>query len=95
MFFAVSLAHVASNSIHRTWGYVWYQKREGEQCNDVRDWFCRNDGSFSDRLLAHGAVIVADLRMAVLRETRFTCSAGIAHNKVSCMVQWCGAILLV
>lgn len=35
-----------------------------------------------DKLLACGALIVAELRLEVLKETEFTCSAGIAHNKV-------------
>lgn len=32
--------------------------------------------------LAVGAIIVSEMREAVLKETQFTCSAGIAHNKV-------------
>ncbi|XP_068654580.1 DNA polymerase eta [Aristolochia californica] len=50
--------------------------------NYVKDWFCRNDADHRDKLLACGAIIVAQLRMDVLRETQFTCSAGIAHNKM-------------
>lgn len=34
-------------------------------------------------MLAVGSLIVAEMRAAVLKETSFTCSAGIAHNKVS------------
>ncbi|KAB2601721.1 DNA polymerase eta-like [Pyrus ussuriensis x Pyrus communis] len=34
------------------------------------------------KLLACGALIVAELRLQVLKETEFTCSAGIAHNKM-------------
>ncbi|KAG9439017.1 hypothetical protein H6P81_019182 [Aristolochia fimbriata] len=48
----------------------------------VKDWFCRNDADHRDKLLTCGAIIVAQLRMDVLRETQFTCSAGIAHNKM-------------
>lgn len=46
------------------------------------EWICWKDASRDDQLLACGALIVAELRTAVLKETQFTCSAGIAHNKV-------------
>lgn len=49
----------------------------------VKEWLCRSDADHQDKLLACGAIIVAELRMDVLKETMFTCSAGIAHNKVS------------
>ncbi|GAV69238.1 IMS domain-containing protein/IMS_C domain-containing protein, partial [Cephalotus follicularis] len=49
---------------------------------NVRDWLCRSDADHRDKLLACGAIIVAELRMQVLKETEFTCSAGIAHNKM-------------
>ncbi|PON48005.1 DNA repair protein, Rev [Trema orientale] len=42
---------------------------------------CRKDADHHDKLLACGTVIVAELRTQVLKETDFTCSAGIAHNK--------------
>ncbi|KAI7755581.1 hypothetical protein M8C21_028789 [Ambrosia artemisiifolia] len=48
----------------------------------VREWLTRRDADHRDKLLACGAIIVAELRMQVLRETEFTCSAGIAHNKM-------------
>ena len=32
--------------------------------------------------LAVGAIVVDEMRAAVLEQTGFTCSAGIAHNKV-------------
>ncbi|XP_075497845.1 DNA polymerase eta [Primulina tabacum] len=48
----------------------------------VREWFLMNDGDHRDNLLACGALIVAELRLEVLKETEFTCSAGIAHNKM-------------
>ncbi|KAI7758223.1 hypothetical protein M8C21_018745 [Ambrosia artemisiifolia] len=48
----------------------------------VRQWLTRRDADHRDKLLACGAIIVAELRMQVLRETEFTCSAGIAHNKM-------------
>uniref|UniRef100_A0A5B7B7D7 DNA polymerase eta n=1 Tax=Davidia involucrata TaxID=16924 RepID=A0A5B7B7D7_DAVIN len=49
---------------------------------NVRPWLCRSDADHSDKLLACGALIVAELRLQVLKETEFTCSAGIAHNKM-------------
>ncbi|XP_078428686.1 Y-family DNA polymerase H isoform X2 [Wolffia australiana] len=48
----------------------------------VKQWLCRTDADHLDRLLACGAVIVAELRAEVLKKTSFTCSAGIAHNKM-------------
>ncbi|CAN4112658.1 unnamed protein product [Withania somnifera] len=48
----------------------------------VRHWLARSDASHRDKLLACGALIVAELRLHVLEETEFTCSAGIAHNKM-------------
>ncbi|KAL6616092.1 hypothetical protein ACP70R_038362 [Stipagrostis hirtigluma subsp. patula] len=53
-----------------------------EKENNVRAWLCRDDADYQDKLLACGAVIVAQLRVRVLEETQFTCSAGIAHNKM-------------
>ncbi|GMY35061.1 dna polymerase eta [Fagus crenata] len=49
---------------------------------NVREWLCSSDADRRDKLLACGALIVAELRMHVLKETEFTCSAGIAHNKM-------------
>ncbi|KAF2286600.1 hypothetical protein GH714_022112 [Hevea brasiliensis] len=48
----------------------------------VREWLCRSDTDHREKLLACGAIIVAELRMQVLKATEFTCSAGIAHNKM-------------
>ncbi|KAI0497936.1 hypothetical protein KFK09_021175 [Dendrobium nobile] len=50
--------------------------------NNVQRWFIRSDAIHQDKLLACGAIIVAHLRGEVLKETEFTCSAGIAHNKM-------------
>ncbi|KAM0952150.1 putative DNA-directed DNA polymerase [Dioscorea sansibarensis] len=49
---------------------------------NVRRWFCRDDADHEDKLLACGAIIIAQLRIQVMEETQFTCSAGIAHNKM-------------
>ncbi|KAK4270640.1 hypothetical protein QN277_019422 [Acacia crassicarpa] len=55
---------------------------ENDTKKEVRKWLCRSDADYHDKLLACGAIIVADLRMQVLKETEFSCSAGIAHNKM-------------
>ncbi|KAK9989486.1 hypothetical protein SO802_029725 [Lithocarpus litseifolius] len=49
---------------------------------NVREWLSSNDADHRDMLLACGALIVAELRMQVLKETEFTCSAAIAQNKM-------------
>ncbi|KAK6254241.1 hypothetical protein QUC31_015961 [Theobroma cacao] len=49
---------------------------------NVRNWIHRCNADHRDKLLACGILIVAELRMHVLKETEFTCSAGIAHNKM-------------
>ncbi|KAK8552359.1 hypothetical protein V6N13_120764 [Hibiscus sabdariffa] len=49
---------------------------------NVREWINRHNADHRDKLLACGILIVAELRMQVLKETEFTCSAGIAHNKM-------------
>ncbi|XP_051125403.1 DNA polymerase eta isoform X2 [Andrographis paniculata] len=56
---------------------------DGADARDcVREWFLKKDADHRDKLLACGALIVAELRLEVLKETEFTCSAGIAHNKM-------------
>ncbi|KAG6551273.1 hypothetical protein Mapa_007200 [Marchantia paleacea] len=52
------------------------------QSNNVKEWLSRNFASRSDQLLACGALIISELRTAVVKETQFTTSAGIAHNKM-------------
>ncbi|KAJ0982898.1 hypothetical protein J5N97_011153 [Dioscorea zingiberensis] len=54
--------------------------KENEE--NVRRWLCQDDADHEDKLLACGAIIVSQLRIQVLEETQFTCSAGIAHNKM-------------
>lgn len=58
------------------------QDGKGSEEN-VRRWLCRDDADHEDKLLACAAIIVAQLRIQVMEETQFTCSAGIAHNKVA------------
>ena len=63
--------------------YLLTQDQDGSDNQDrVREWFLSN-ADRRDKLLACGALIVAELRMEVLKKTEFTCSAGIAHNKAS------------
>ncbi|ERN14955.1 DNA polymerase eta isoform X1 [Amborella trichopoda] len=57
-------------------------KDDRDQKQMVKEWLCRNDADNHDKLLACGAIIVAKLRKEVLTVTEFTCSAGIAHNKM-------------
>ncbi|KAJ0982867.1 hypothetical protein J5N97_011122 [Dioscorea zingiberensis] len=59
--------------------------KENEE--NVRRWLCQDDADHEDKLLACGAIIVSQLRIQVLEETQFTCSAGIAHNKQNLQVQ--------
>lgn len=56
------------------------EQRDSQEC--VRIWLTKCDSDYRDKLLACGTLIVAELRMQVLKETEFTCSAGIAHNKM-------------
>ncbi|GKB49900.1 DNA polymerase eta [Tanacetum coccineum] len=53
-----------------------------DDIESVREWLQRKDADHRDKLLACGAILVAELRLQVLRETEFTCSAGVAHNKM-------------
>ncbi|AQL05017.1 DNA polymerase eta [Zea mays] len=53
-----------------------------EKEKNVRAWLCQSEADYQDKLLPCGAIIVAQLRVRVLEETQFTCSAGIAHNKM-------------
>ncbi|KAH7352836.1 hypothetical protein KP509_19G066100 [Ceratopteris richardii] len=55
---------------------------DNEAGTTVEAWFRKSVADARDRMLAIGAVIISDLRKAVLMETGFTCSAGIAHNKM-------------
>nr|KJB59471.1 hypothetical protein B456_009G257800 [Gossypium raimondii] len=63
-----------------------YRNAGSEDGNDVKEnvrkWIHRHNADHRDKLLACGILIVAELRMQVLKETEFTCSAGIAHNKM-------------
>jgi nucleotidyltransferase/DNA polymerase involved in DNA repair len=59
-----------------------YFQEYSDKEKNVRECLCRVDDDYQDRLLACGAIIVAQVRVRVLEETQFTCSAGIAHNKV-------------
>ena len=49
---------------------------------DTTAWRASLEDDENIRRLAVGAIMVSEMREAVLKETQFTCSAGIAHNKV-------------
>ena len=49
---------------------------------DFEAWRASVTDDENNRRLAVGAIIVSEMREAVLKETQFTCSAGVAHNKV-------------
>ena len=49
---------------------------------DTDAWRASLEDDENIKRLAVGAIIVSEMREAVLKETQFTCSAGIAHNKV-------------
>lgn len=63
------------------WIYLFYFQDGDDFKESVRNWICREDADRRDKLLSCGIIIVAELRKQVLKETEFTCSAGIAHNK--------------
>lgn len=52
------------------------------QTVDYEAWRTSVEGDEDICRLAVGAIIVSEMREAVLKETQFTCSAGIAHNKM-------------
>lgn len=52
------------------------------KCVDHDAWKASLEDDENIRRLAVGAIIVSEMREAVLKETHFTCSAGVAHNKV-------------
>jgi len=52
------------------------------QTVDYDAWRTSVEGDEDICRLAVGAIIVSEMREAVLKETQFTCSAGIAHNKM-------------
>ena len=49
---------------------------------DTTAWRTSLEDDENIRRLAVGAIMVSEMREAVLKETQFTCSAGVAHNKV-------------
>lgn len=58
----------------------------------VSAWLDR-EGCTAELLLSVGAMVANEIRSAVLSETGFTCSAGIAHNKVSSTQQRGGSLV--
>jgi len=82
--------HVAGLSDEKTHQYSKDQVSKGvnkntsEQSLTSLNWWerPRDCWIYSERLLVAGAVVVGRLRDRVRRECNFTCSAGIAHNKL-------------
>ena len=83
MYFSVCLE--SGRILHHLRCYTVYATvQDGSDVKEnVRKWINRCNADHRDKLLACGVLIVAELRMEVLKETEFTCSAGIAHNKVA------------
>eukprot|EP00250_Pteridium_aquilinum_P034599 c7805_g1_i1 orf=558-2945(-) len=78
---ALSLQEAFSEEVLKS-HILGHSEVAGEQSSVVKQWLLKNEADPKDHMLARGAVVIADLRMAVLTETGFTCSAGIAHNKM-------------
>ena len=57
-----------------------------EETVDYQDWLADLDNE-DTLMLAVGSLIVDEMRAAVSKDTSFTCSAGIAHNKVLSSVE--------
>jgi len=55
---------------------------------DTTAWRASLEDDENIRRLAVGAIMVSEMREAVLKETQFTCSAGVAHNKM--LAKLCG-----
>ena len=55
--------------------------KEGSRVSKLHGWL-EGEGNGEELSLAVGALMAREMREAVLKETGFTCSAGIAHNKV-------------
>ncbi len=59
------------------------EEAHGESRESVLVRWLEDEGGAEEQALAVGAVIAAEMRAAVWRDVGCTCSAGIAHNKVS------------
>lgn len=71
-----------SEDVLKTHIVEYSEKGDGDRSDMVSQWLQRSKEDEKNHLLACGAIVIAELRMAVLAETMFTCSAGIAHNKM-------------
>ena len=54
---------------------------------DTERWRTALETDEATRRLAVGAILLTKVREAVLKETGFACSAGVAHNKVTSLGQ--------
>ena len=62
-------------------------KKEGEgelEGGNIRDWFDQPNFMWNqdDKLLLFGAIICDELRSEVLKQLNYSCSGGVAHNKM-------------
>lgn len=78
----MGLDEIAKKSAESTFleGFTADDKEDKDVDTDA--WRASLESDENVRRLAVGAIIVSEMREAVLQETQFTCSAGIAHNKV-------------
>ena len=53
------------------------------ECRDVKAQWLAALSNEQNRRLAMGAILIQKAREAIKEKTGFTCSAGIAHNKVA------------
>ncbi|GBM53449.1 DNA polymerase eta [Araneus ventricosus] len=74
---------VTADQIPNTFVIGWEDKEnEGGALESWLQMIYEEDHLYHDRMLATAAVIVEEMRAAVLKETGYKCSAGIAHNKM-------------
>ncbi|GIX77438.1 DNA polymerase eta [Caerostris extrusa] len=82
-------SHVTSDQIPNTFVIGWENKENEKRFfyllfSALESWLqmiYEEDHLYHDRMLAVAAVIVEEMRAAVLKETGYKCSAGIAQNK--------------
>ena len=78
----MSLEEIAQQSVASTAIEGFMIDDGAEKCVDLAAWQAAVRDDENIKRLAIGAIIASEMRAAVLKETQFTCSAGVAHNKV-------------
>ena len=84
---SMSINEIAERSAASTFLEGFMVDNGNTQTFDNDAWKASLQEDENVRKLAVGAIIVSEMRDAVLKETQFTCSAGIAHNKVRQILQ--------